>query len=105
MEGWFPRNSGERTCLRIAEAAERSSELDGRITGHLPTDPPAGLPQTRDEQGQTSERRALPSAGIDAGRKIVAVTGELSLDILLHGRKNKAPFWFLVVYRGSRRFR
>jgi len=89
MEGWFPRDSGEQTCLRIAEAADLDSKLDDGSTGRLPIDPPAGLPQTDDGQSRTSERHALPSVGVDAGSKIVPVIGHVSLDVLLHGRKDE----------------
>ena len=60
MEGGFPRDSGEQTCLRIAEAADLDSELDDGSTGRLPIDPPAGLPQADDGQSRTSKRHALP---------------------------------------------
>jgi len=43
-------------------------------------------------QRKPPERQALPNAGVDAGRKSVTVTGEVSLDIPLHGKKFKLRF-------------
>ena len=91
MEGWFPFRRGEQTCLRIAEAAERDTELNNESQGALPSDPAAKLLQPQLAQSNTAQREALLNAGVDAGRKTVPVNGEVSLDIPLHGRQNKAP--------------
>jgi hypothetical protein len=91
MEGWFPFESGEHVCLRIAEAAERTSRPDDESQGALPSDPAATLLQPDLTQRKPSERQALPNAGVDAGRKSVTVMGEVSLDILLHGKSDKRP--------------
>ena len=99
MEGWFPFEYGEHVCLRIAEAAERDPELDDESQGALPNDPVATLLQPERTWGNASQRYALPNAGVDAGRKTVPVTGEVSLDILLHGRKNKRGFPYGREYR------
>jgi hypothetical protein len=92
MEGWFPFERGEQIRLRIAEAAERNTELDDESQGALPSDPAARLLQPELTQSNTAQRKALLNAGVDAGRKTVPVDGEVSLDIPLHGRKNKRRF-------------
>ena len=92
MEGWFPFECGEHVCLRIADAADRHPELDDESQGGLPGDPAARLLQPELTQCTVSERQILPNAGVDAGRKSVPVTGEVSLDILLHGRNYKSGF-------------
>jgi hypothetical protein len=92
MEGWFPFERGEHVCLRIAEAAERTSRPDDESQGALPSDPAARLLQPELTQRKPSERQALPNAGVDAGRKSVTVTGEVSLDIPLYGKSDKRPF-------------
>jgi len=89
MEGWFPFERGEHVCLRIAEAAERTSRPDDESRGALPSDPAATLLQPELTQRKPPERQALPNAGVDAGRKSVTVTGEVSLDIPLHGKRDK----------------
>jgi hypothetical protein len=90
MEGWFPLVCGEQTCLRIAEAVERHSEPVDESQGRLPSDPAATLLQPELTRRKPTERQALPNAGVDAGCKVVPVSGEVSVDILLHGKKNKA---------------
>jgi len=92
MEGWFPLERGEQTCLRIAEAAERNSELDDESQGALPSDPAAKLLQPTLTQSNTAQRKALLNAGVDAGHKTVPVSGEVSLDVPLHGRSISARF-------------
>ena len=99
MEGWFPFERGEHVCLTIAEAAERNPELADESQGALPSDPAATLLQPELTQRRSSERQALPNAGVDAGRKSVTVTGEVSLDIPLHGKRNKPPFSLNPEYR------
>ncbi len=92
MEGWFPFERGEQDCLQIAEAAERHLEIDDGSQGGLPGDPAATLLQSELTQRKPPERQALPNAGVDAGCKSVPVSGEVSLDILLHGKRNKGTF-------------
>ncbi len=92
MEGWFPFERGEQICLRIAEAAERDTELDDESQGALPSDPAARLPQPQLAQSNTAQRKALLNAGVDAGRKTVPVSGQVSLDVPLYGKKYMRPF-------------
>jgi len=92
MEGWFPFEHGEHVCLRIADAAERDPEFDDESQGALPSDPAARLRQPELTPHNATQFQPLPNAGVDAGRKTVPVTGEVSLDILLYGRKNKRRF-------------
>ena len=92
MEGWFPLERGEQTCLRIAEAAERDTEPDDESQGALPSDPAARLLQPTLMQSNTAQRKALLNAGVDAGRKTVPVSGEVSLDVPLHGKNYKRGF-------------
>jgi hypothetical protein len=91
MEGWFPLERGEQICLTIAEAAERDPELDDGSRGGLPSDPAARLLRPELTRDNAAQREALPNAGVDAGRNTVPVFGRVSLDILLHGRTDKAP--------------
>jgi hypothetical protein len=91
MEGWSPLEGGGQTCLQLAEAAERPPKLADESAGGLPDDPTATLRQPERTQTEASEGQALPDAKVDAGRKTVPVTGEVSLDVLLYGKKNKAP--------------
>lgn len=88
---WFPLERGEQTCLRIAEAAERDTELNNESQGALPSDPAAKLLQPQLAQRNTAQREALLNAGVDAGRKTVPVNGEVSLDIPLHEKKYERP--------------
>ena len=76
MEGWSRSRTGARTCLPIAEAAERLARKDERST----PDAWYGL----------RPRNALPDARVDAGCKNTPVEGELFLDILLYGRDSMA---------------
>jgi len=92
MEGWFPSECGDQTRLRIADAAERHPELDDESQGELSGDPTARLPQPELTRTHAAHRKAPPNAGVDAGRKPVPVTREVSLDILLHGRNFKPRF-------------
>jgi hypothetical protein len=85
MEGWFPFAHGEHVCLPIAEAAERLPEF-------ADASPAARL-----------ERKAPLDAGVDAGRKSVPVMGEVSLDILIHGKSDKRRFLQSTEYRPSPR--
>jgi len=89
MEGWFPFEHGEHVCLKIAEAAESHPELDDESQGKLPVDPVARPLQPELTQCTVSERQALPNAEVDAGHKSVPVTGEVSLDIHLYGKRKK----------------
>ena len=73
MEGWSRSRTGARTCLPIAEAAERLARRDERSI-------------QRGMRGKPSPRSALPIASVDAGCKNTPVEGEVSLDILLYGR-------------------
>ena len=92
MEGWFPFEHGEHVCLRIADGAERDPEFDDESQGALPSDPAARLRQPELTPHNATQFHPLPNAGVDTGRKTVPVTGEVSLDVLLHGRKNKLRF-------------
>ena len=92
MEGWFPFERGEQDCLQIAEAAERHLEIDDGSQGGLPGDPAAILLQPELTQRKPPERQALPNAGVDAGCKSVPVSGEVSLDTFLHGKRHKRRF-------------
>ena len=77
MEGWSRSQTGARTCLPIAEAAERLARRDERSI----------QPRVR---GKPSPRSALPIASVDAGCKNTPVDGEMCLDILLYGRDSMA---------------
>ena len=89
MEGWSPLDSGGRVhCLPIAEAAERPPTLDVESRGGSPDDPVAKLRRPERTQTNVAEQEALPSAGVDAGCKNEPVNGEVSLDILLYGRRS-----------------
>jgi hypothetical protein len=90
MEGWFPHDRGEQSCLPIAEAAERDPQLADEIQRTLPSDPVTKLLLTTLWQANVAQRNALPTAGVDAGRNTAPVFGEVSLDILLHGRGTNA---------------
>ena len=92
MEGWFPFERGEQDCLQIAEAAERHLEIDDGSQGELPGDPAATPLQSKLTQKKPPERQALPNAGVDAGCKSVPVSGEVSLDTFLHGKRHKRRF-------------
>jgi hypothetical protein len=92
MEGWFPFEHGEQTCLRIAEAAERNTDLDDGLQGGMLGDPAARLLKMERTRNNAAQSNALPNAGVDAGRKTEPVIGEVSLDILLYGKKNKPGF-------------
>jgi len=72
MEGWSRSRTGARTCLPIAEAAERLARKDERST-------PGAWYGLR-------PRNALPDARVDAGCKNGPVEGRVPLDILLYGR-------------------
>jgi hypothetical protein len=91
MEGWSPLEDGGQTCLRIAEAAERQPTLADESTGGLPDDPTAKLRQPERTLTNASQGQALPDVKVDAEHKIVSVTGEVSLDVLLYGKNDKAP--------------
>ena len=73
MEGWSRFQTGARTCLPIAKAAERPARENER--------------STQKTWGRLSPRNALPNAGVDAGCKNAPVKGEVSLDTFLYGRK------------------
>ena len=77
MEGWSRSRTGARTCLPIAEAAERLAPKDERSIQQV-------------VRGKSSPRSALPIARVDAGCKNTPVEGEVSLDILLYGRDSMA---------------
>ena len=83
MEGWSPLEGGGQTCLRIAEAAERPPTLADETTGGLPDDPAARLRRPERKQTSVSVGQALPGATLDAGRKTVPISGEVSLDVLI----------------------
>ena len=91
MEGWSPLEGGGQTCLQLAEAAERPPTLADESTGGLPDDLAVKLRQPERKQTKASQGQALPDARVDAGRKTVPVTGEVSLDVLLYGKQDKAP--------------
>ena len=91
MEGWSLLEGGGQTCLRIAEAAERQPTLADDLAGGLPDDPAATLRRPERKQTSDSEGHALPDGKVDAGRKTVPVTGEVSLDVLLYGKRDKGP--------------
>ena len=78
MEGWSRSQTGARTCLSIATAADLSTREDER--------------PTQQTWSRLSPRNALPNAGVDAGIKIAPASGEVSLDSSLYGRKFKAAF-------------
>lgn len=86
MEGWFPFQDGEHTCSRIAEAAESCAQQDDRLPGVLPYDPTARLLRPEATHRKAFLRHALLNVRVDAGREDVPGYGEVSLDILLHGR-------------------
>jgi len=92
MEGWFPLERGEQVCLQIAEAADHHTRLDDRSHGELPSGPEARLRHSDLTERKTSHRQALPNAGGDAGRKTEPASGEVSLDVLSYGSRNKRPF-------------
>lgn len=92
MEGWFPFERGEQIRLQIAEAADRDPELNDPPRGQLPRDPAARTQRPEGTPSNVAQGRALLNAGVDAGRNTVPVTGEVSLDILLHGNKYKPRF-------------
>jgi len=87
MERWFPSKDGERSCLRVAEAAERRVDLDDRSQRRPDCDPVLVVSQLE----LTPQHRTLLSAGVDAGYQEITepATGEVSLDIPLHGKRNK----------------
>lgn len=74
MEGWSRFQTGARTCLSIAKAAERPEREDER--------------STQETWDRISPRNALPNAKVDAGCKKIPVDAGVSLDTLLYGRKN-----------------
>ena len=71
MEGWSRSQTGARTGLSIAKAAERPTREDER--------------STQQTWRRLSPRNALPNAGVDAGCKSASVEGKVSLDLLLYG--------------------
>ena len=76
MEGWSLLERRGLKHLLIAKAADRSME---------PNKP-------EPTQGKALEQQVVPRAGGNAGYKEMPVTGELSLDILLYGKRYKPPF-------------
>ena len=87
MEGWFPWQDGERTCLRVAEAAESHVSRGDRSRRRPHHGPVLVVP----EPETTPQRRTLLSAGGDAGGQTInePAMREVCLDLPLHGRPNK----------------
>jgi hypothetical protein len=75
MEGWSLLESRGQKHLIIAKTADRSMQPD----------------KLEPIQGKALEQQVVPKAGGNAGYKEWPVTGVVSLDILLYGKKNKLP--------------
>jgi len=88
MERWFPSYHGEQDCLPIAEAADSRTQREDRSRGALLNDPRRPLPQIETTWRKARQRQALPRSGVDAGAQTTKgpVKGEVSLDLLLHGK-------------------